>query len=146
MRQASPDGPDNEPDAFTDLDQALKHAERVDFDSPLPPQRRNWIPTVMLAAAIVVLSAAIAYGSAFFAVDRAAVHTDQRVAVLESDLRQRRATAADQNAARDRQIAELRRLVCLFADHAQPRDGDVEMVRAKYACATPTPTPGPSAT
>jgi hypothetical protein len=74
---------------------------------------------------------------------RAEAHTDRRIETLERDLAERRAANQQGNAERDRQIAELRRLVCIFADHAQPRDEQVEQVRATYGC-TGGPYPVPS--
>jgi hypothetical protein len=68
--------------------------------------------------------------------------TDRRIAALEQDLAQRRAARAEQDAARDRQLGELRLLVCIFADHSQPRDDQVEAVRARYGC-TGGPYPEP---
>ncbi|GAA2636988.1 hypothetical protein GCM10010399_82660 [Dactylosporangium fulvum] len=74
---------------------------------------------------------------------RAADHTDARIEALERDLSERRTTNQQANAERDRQIAELRRLVCILADHAQPRDGQIEQVRGTYGC-TGGPYPVPS--
>lgn len=133
--------------AFDSLERAFDRAET----GPEPPartdRRRDWATAVVFAVAVAVLAAASAYASALFAVDRAAKHTDQRVAVLESDLQQRREAAASQNANRDAQIAELRRLVCTFADHSQPRDESVEDIRRTYQCIpAPTPAPIPSPT
>lgn len=129
-----------ESDAFTELDQALNRAgEITEVDECAPPPsttRRTVLLTTLFAVAVMLLSSVIAYTSAVIAVHRAEQHTDERVAVLERDLQQRRAAAAQQNANRDRQIGELRRLVCLFADHAQPRDAAVEEVRAAYGCTT----------
>jgi hypothetical protein len=145
MRHANPD-PDD--DAFTDLDQALTRAEEITTNDPLASSpRRTLLLSTMFALAVVLLAAVISYTAAVIAVYRAERHTDERVAVLERDLQQRRAAAAEQNANRDAQIAELRRLVCLFADHAQPRDAAVEDVRARYGCTgVASPTPSPSRT
>lgn len=60
--------------------------------------------------------------------------TSRRLAALERDLEQRRAVNTKSNTERDRQIAELRRLVCVFADHSEPRDDQVEAVRIQYGC------------
>lgn len=145
MRHAVPNEPE---EAFDELDQALDHAEGVTEEAvtPVGPSpRRTALLSLSFAAAIVVLAAVIAYFSSAIAVNRAEQHTDDRVAVLESDLQARRSAAAEQNANRDAQIAELRRLVCLFADHATPRDQDVEDVRRRYGCTgVPNPTPGPT--
>lgn len=92
---------------------------------------------LLCAAVGAWIATQVAYG-------RAERHTDARIATLEQDLAQRRAANQQSNAERDRQIAELRRLVCILADHAQPRDDQVEQVRATYGC-TGGPYPEPSA-
>lgn len=143
MRHSAP-GPE---DAFTELDQALTRATEVDAEPVTTHRPRNLLLSMVFGMSVLLLSSVIGYTAAVFAVNRAEAHTDQRVAVLERDLQQRRATAAAQNEARDQQIAELRRLVCLFADHSQPRDPAVEDVRRRYNCTgSPSPTPGPSRT
>lgn len=146
MRHAVPPSDDH---AFTEIDQVLSRAGEVtspdeDEMPPAPARRRTVLLSLGFALAVLLLSGVIGYTSAFFAVDRSAEHTDGRVGVLEKDLQQRRSAAAEQNANRDAQIAELRRLVCVFADHSQPRDQGVEEIRAKYGC-TGAPAPSPSA-
>lgn len=144
---AEPDEPDNT--AFTELDEALTRAaedaaggaERRD----LTGGHRTVLLSLVFGLAVLLLSSVIGYAASAIAVTRAEKHTDRRVEVLEKDLQQRREANAAQNAARDGQIAELRLLVCLFADHAQPRDAAVEQVRRRYGCVgVPTPTPVPS--
>lgn len=150
MRPETPPPDDDQPDdAFTELDEALTRAGETTSagDGHDPPGRnRTVLLSAIFAAAVMLLSAVIGYAASMVAVDRAAEHTDSRVAVLEGDLQQRREAAAQQNAGRDAQIAELRRLVCVFADHSQPRDKAVEQIRANYGCDNPSPaaTPGPS--
>lgn len=146
MRHAVPPSDDH---AFTEIDQALSRAGEVtspdEDEMPAAPTRRRIVLLSLgFALAVLLLSGVIGYTSAFFAVRRSAEHTDERVGVLETDLQQRRSAAAAQNAARDEQIAELRRLVCVFADHSQPRDQSVEEIRTKYGC-TGAPAPNPSA-
>lgn len=138
-------------DAFKDLEHALDRAgdsnpdDGEDLAGSSAGRGRTLLLSLVFAAAVLLLSAVIGYTSSVLAVARAEKHTDARVGVLESDLQQRRAAAAEQNANRDSQIAQLRRLVCVFADHAQPRDEDVEEVRAAYGCtATPSPSPTPT--
>lgn len=155
MRQAVPPSDDS---PFTELDEALTRASEVtapDGDDLQPESTPRRIITLSLAFALAVLllSGVIGYTSAFVAVQRSTDHTDERFGVLESDLQQRRSAAAEQNASRDAQnasrdaqLAELRRLVCVFADHAQPRDQSVEDIRTSYGCTTtPFPTPPASA-
>lgn len=150
MRDETP-LPEPEETAFVHLDQALTRAAAGTEDDCLPdPNAPTASKTVLLSVifglAVLLLAAVIGYTSSVFAVDRAEAHTDDRIAVLEKDLQQRRAVAAAQNANRDAQIAELRRLVCVLADHSQPRDASVQEVRARYGCdgLTPGLTPGPS--
>jgi hypothetical protein len=146
MRDAAP-SPDDE-DAFVGIDNALTRAEEAaaEAEAIRPAPRRTALLTVLFAFGVILLAGVIAYTSAVIAVDRAGQHTDERIGVLERDLQQRREAAAAQNAARDAQLAEFRRLLCLFADHAQPRDAAVESVRAQYGCTggTPIPTASPS--
>ncbi len=149
MRQSVPPDPSDSRNAFSELDQALSRAaanadDECEPHSEEPDRARTLLLSTVFAAAVLLLAAVIGYTSSLFAVDRAAEHTDARVAVLESDLQQRRSAAATQNANRDQQIAELRRLVCLFADHSQPRDDLVQDVRVRYGCVLATPTPSVS--
>ncbi len=149
MRHSVPDPTDSN-NAFSELDQALSRAAATnaddDFVAPVvdPDRPRALLLSTVFGAAVLMLAAVVGYTSSLFAVDRAAAHTDTRVAVLESDLQQRRSAAATQNASRDAQIAELRRLVCLFADHSQPRDDVVQEVRIRYGCVLPSPSPSPA--
>lgn len=147
MRKSVP--PDPSGSAFSELESALDRAEASSDDECIPgpdtPNRhRTALLSLLFTAAVLLLAGVIGYTSAFVAVERAGEHTDARVAVLESDLQQRRGTAATQNANRDAQIAELRRLVCVFADHSEPRDGTVEEIRARYGCGAPSPSPSPA--
>lgn len=159
MRQPAPQPDDDhghDYDAFTELGQALDRADEryiADHEHPAPPApvARTALLTLLFAAAVLLLAGVIGYTSSKVAVTRAERHTDARVEVLEKDLQQRREAAAEANANRDAQISELRRLVCVFADHATPRDRDVQQVRARYSCDTPfpplpsvSPAPAPS--
>lgn len=136
MRHETPDGGTPELDA---LDDALVRAG----ETTRPPCR--WRPKLigaLTALAVAVVAAAASYGGASYAYSSSAAHTDDRIAVLEGDLSQRRASALAANANRDAQIAQLKRLVCILADHAQPRDDQVAQVRAEFAC-TGGPYPEP---
>lgn len=148
MRDAMPPSGDDEPSPFTEIDQAFDRASNAAAEDECIPPETTAPRTVLLSAtfalAVLLLAAVIGYTSSLFAVGRAAEHTDERVAVLENDLRQRRATAAEQNANRDKQIAELRKLVCVLADHAQPRDAAVQEVRVQYNCVPPPVSPSPT--
>ncbi len=106
---------------------------------------RNWPIPILFAAAVLVLAFTAAYTGGMYGYRAGAEHTDQTLSVLVKDLDQRRAAAQQANASRDQQLAELRRLVCILADHAQPRDQQVDDVRARYGCnGGPYPVPGPS--
>lgn len=107
--------------------------------------------SALFALALVVIVVVAGYVSASVggehAYSRSSAHTDERIAALESDLAERRAANQRQNAQRDQQIGELRRLVCVFADHAQPRDVQVQEIRGRYGCnggPYPQPAPAPS--
>ncbi|MGI5247758.1 hypothetical protein [Dactylosporangium sp. CA-139066] len=103
----------------------------------------KWRQIAIMYALLPLLCAGVgAWIATQVAYARAEAHTDRRIAALERDLAERRAANTSANAERDRQIAELRRLVCIFADHAQPRDAQVEEVRARYGC-TGGPYPVP---
>ncbi len=141
--------PEPRKDAFDELDSALSRAGDVagEDDECVPPAgttRRNVLLSTLFGMAVILLAAVVGYTSSVVAVNRAAKHTDNRVAVLERDLQQRRSAAAEQNANRDAQIGELRRLVCVFADHAQPRDRTIEEIRSRYDCVLPTPSVSPT--
>jgi hypothetical protein len=128
MRHSRPDEPTPALDA---LDDALVRAGQ----SARPAGRwRRLLAAVVFALAVVVVSGVTSYAGASYAYQRSEVHTDSRIAVLESDLSQRRAANAAANAERDDQIAELRAVLCVTLDHLTPRDADVERLRARYQC------------
>jgi hypothetical protein len=102
---------------------------------------RRHVVSIGFALSVVIIAAAASYAGGRLAYEQSAAHTDARIAVLEGDLSQRRAASMAANrirdaqaAQRDAQIAELRRLVCAFADHAQPQDADIQQIRAQYHC------------
>ena len=98
------------------------------------PRRKLIQIVVLFAVAIVTCSAAAAYVGAAIAYHRASDHTDARFAELETDLTERRRVAAEGNAKRDAQQAEVAALVCLVLDRIQPRDAQVEAARSRYGC------------
>lgn len=135
MRHGTPDGNDT----------ARLHPVATDQPGLVlhrPLQKLRQIAVVY--ALLPLLCAAL---GGFVAVKIGEANTDRRLGTLERDLADRRAANQKSNAERDRQIAELRRLVCTFADHAQPRDDQVEQVRATYGCTGgpyPEPTTSPA--
>lgn len=138
------------PDPTADLDRIDDALVRA---AGLPGDREQRLrPAVigaLFAAALVVIVVIAGYVSAGLGGERAyarsSAHTDQRIGTLESELAQRRATILQGDTLRDQQIAELRRLVCVFADHVQPRDDQVAQVRLRYGCTGgPYPMPSPS--
>ncbi len=137
MRSAVPD-PDCDPTTagLDRIDGALARAGVAMM--PQPEQRvRALILAVLFAAALVVIVIIGAYVSAGVGYDRSAAHTDQRIAALESDLAERRAVRASQDAARDAQTRELLTLVCVLLDRVQPRDSEVQVQRVRYGCVAP---------
>ncbi len=113
-------------------------------DEPIViPQPRRAVARVAIAymVAILIVGASAAYIGATVGYDRAAARTDRRIGTLERDLAERRAARNAENATRDAQVRRLRELVCVFADRVQPRDVDVERVRAEFGC-TGGPAPG----
>lgn len=119
----------------------------VTSDEPVSltrPRRAVRATAVAYALAIVICSATGSYVATVIAHERGSAHTDRRIARLETDLGQRRAAAAEANARRDQQIAETRRVVCVVFNRLQPRDAEVERVRAEFKC-DQQPDPQPSA-
>ncbi len=111
-----------------------------------PPVRvtPSW-QAVAVGLALAVLLGVVAGVTAFVAQSRANQHTDQRIERLEADLTERRRVAAEANARRDQQIAETQRVVCVVFNRLQPRDDEVQRVRAQFTCdALPEPTVRPS--
>lgn len=139
---------DSVPDPNVDLDRiddALVRAGRL--PAGREQRLRPAAAAVLFALAVVAVVVIAGYVSASVggehAYRRSSAHTDVRIATLESDLAERRAESRRQNVQRDQQIGELRRLVCILADHVQPRDEQVRQVRARYGC-TGGPYPEPS--
>jgi hypothetical protein len=143
---------DSVPDPNIDLDRIDDALVRAGELPAGGEQRlRPAVIAVLFALAVVAVVVIAGYVSASVggehAYNRSSRHTDERIATLESDLAERRAANQRQNVQRDQQIGELRRLVCVFADHAQPRDEQVRQVRAKYGCnggPYPEPVTSPS--
>jgi hypothetical protein len=106
------------------------------------------VTAVAYAIAIVFCSAMGSYIATVVAHERGSAHTDERIARLEGDLAVRRAAAAEANARRDQQLAEVGRLVCAVVNRVQPRDAEVERIRVQYRCdqqPQPSGSPAPSA-
>lgn len=102
-------------------------------------------------AKILVLYALLALvcgaAGAVIAYQLSNVVTERRVAALEDDLAQRRAANAAGDEARDAQLGQTRRDLCVVIDRVQPRDAAVEDMRTRYGCTSGpavTPTPGVS--
>ncbi len=112
-----------------------------------PPKLRQ-VPSWIAALVAIVLAAAlgvVAGTTAYVAQSRANAHTDRRIARLESDLTERRKAAAEANARRDQQIAEVQRLICTVMNRVQPRDAEVERIRVQFHCdQQPQPSTQPS--
>lgn len=133
MRHATPDDTEQLHPVATDQPGLVLHR----------PLRKLRQIAVVYALLPLVCAAVGAWIATQIAYDRAERHTDGRIAALERDLADRRAANQASNADRDRQLAELRRLICVFADHSTPRDDQVEEVRTRYGC-TGGPYPVPS--
>jgi hypothetical protein len=99
---------------------------------------------IVVGILVAVLLGIVAGVTAFVSQQRANDHTDHRIARLEADLAERRRVAAEANARRDQQIAETQRIVCVVMNRVQPRDAEVEKVRAQFNCAAqPDPVGSP---
>jgi hypothetical protein len=136
--------------AFDQLEASLERTERADRTGRIGSARhraeRSWPIPLVFTAAIVLLAFVSAYAGGTFGYRASAQHTDRTLGVLVKDLDQRREAAQQANARRDAQLGELRRLVCVLADHAQPRDQQVQEARARYGCnGGPYPDPFPLA-
>ncbi len=113
-----------------------------DVDPPGPRHVPLWRATAV-AVALAVALGVVAGTTAYVAQSKANEHTDRRIARLEADLAERRKAANEANARRDQQLAEVGRLVCAVFNRVQPRDAEVERVRAIYRC-DQQPQPSPS--
>jgi hypothetical protein len=112
----------------------------VDIPPPRVPSWQAFLVGFLLAALVGVVGAVAVY----VALSRANDHTDHRLATLEADRVERRKAADEANARRDSQIAETRRLVCTVVNRIQPRDVEVERIRAEFKC-DQQPDPAPAA-
>ncbi len=114
-------------------------------DSPPPARQVPLWRAVAVAVILAVALGVVAGATAYVAQSRSNSHTDRRIERLEADLAERRKAAAEANARRDQQLAEVGRLVCAVFNRVQPRDAEVERIRAMYRCdQLPQPQPSPS--
>lgn len=136
-----------------DDDDGTRELHPVAADEPIymhQPRRQIRRVAVAYALAIIVCSGVAAWIATDIAHTRASEHTDLQLRILNADLNERRRANAEANARRDAQTSELLTLVCLLLDRAVPRDGQVEMFRARFGCdtgrpsLTPAPTPAPT--
>lgn len=148
MRHAVPD-PDEAPTEDLDrIDEVLARAGESVSGGGRESRVRPAVFAAGFALAVVVIAAIAAYLGAAAGYDRAARHTDGRIAALERDLAERRAVRADQDAVRDAQARRLLVLACVLLDHSQPRDSQIEAWRAELGCTggpyvIPAPASGP---
>ncbi len=124
-------------------------------DEPIVvPQPRRAVARVAISfgLAILVVGASAAYIGATIGYDRASGKIDRRVAAIERYQDERRgardsekAQADAERAAAKAELARLRAAFCVLADRAQPRDAEIDRVRAEFGC-TGGPLPVPSVT
>ncbi len=131
--------------------------DQLTHNLPAPPQPRR-VPlwqAVAVGLALALLLGVVAGVTAYVAADKgrsqANAHTDRRLAALEADLTERRKAASEANARRDQQLRDTERIVCAVVNRVQPRDAEIERIRAEYRCdqqplpsASPRASPSPS--
>lgn len=132
-------------------DGTAEHALLTDQPGVLVAHPRQQLVKILILYALLPLVCGTA--GAVVAYQLSNVVTDRRVAALEDDLAQRRAANAAANEARDAQLGQTRRDLCVVIDRVQPRDQAVQDIRKRYGCtgapaAIPTPvqsaTPSPA--
>jgi hypothetical protein len=140
-----------------------RHSDEGDRgrDEPLPPvhpdqtvqsdqrvvtgqrTRRSRMVLFLLVATLVLTNVA-AYLAGTWSSANSKQRSERRIAALEADLEQRRATWTSSDAAQRAEMDQLRRDACVLAARVSSPGPTVETVLSRYGCSSgqPAPTPG----
>lgn len=123
------------------------HPVLTDQPGLILTQPRRQLAKILILYALLPLVCSASGAVIVYELSNAA--TERRVAAVEDYLAQRREANTAADSARDRQLEQTRRDLCVVLDRIQPRDAAVQDMRRRYGCTTgptsPSPSPTPSA-